>query len=183
MYSFLLPLLAQAAAIAPAPDPAPIPDLEELRGEIIARDSALFWAAFENCDPAALEDLLTEDFRMFHDLAGLAVTGRASFIASLEEQCAARDPGGENEGYSNRRLSVPGSRIVRPLGDWGALEEGAHIFFEWRGANRGWVMTGGARYMHVWRWMPEERRLLLTESLSYDHGAAAEYPPAGIQMP
>lgn len=181
MFSFLLPLLAQAAALEPAP--APIPDLEELRAEIVARDSALFWAAFEDCDPTALEDLLTEDFRMLHDLAGLAVTDRASFIASLEEQCTARGPGGENEGYSNRRLSVPGSRIVRPLGDWGALEEGAHIFFEWGGADRGWVMTGGARYMHVWRWMPEEGRLRLTESLSYDHAAAAEYPPAGAQVP
>lgn len=181
MFSILLPLLAQAAALEPAPTPRP--DLEELRAEIAANDSALFWAAFEDCDPAALEDLLTEDFRMLHDLAGLAVTDRASFIASLEEQCTVRGPGGENEGYSNRRLSVPGSRIVRPLGDWGALEEGAHTFFEWRGADRGWVMTGGARYMHVWRWMPQEGRLRLTESLSYDHGAAPEYPPAGSQLP
>ena len=95
MFSFLIPLLAQAAALEPAP--APIPDLEELRTEIVARDSALFWAAFEDCDPTALEDLLTEDFRMLHDLAGLAVTDRASFIASLEEQCTARARSGGRE--------------------------------------------------------------------------------------
>lgn len=172
-----LALALQSAAPAPAPAPAPMPPLEEARRRIEARDARLFWAGFEGCDPAALEELLTPDFRMLHDRAGLAVSSRDHFVAMLTEQCAARAPGGENEGYRNRRLPVPGTRIVRLLGDWGVLEEGAHVFFEWGGEARGWVMVGGARYMHSWQWVPDEGVFRLSESLSYDHGAAAPYPP------
>lgn len=177
MFPTLLIALAAQAAAVPA-EPAPMPGEEETRRRIAERDAALFWAAFEGCDPPALEAILLPDFRMLHDLEGLAAASREDFVASFERQCAARAPGGENEGYRNRRLAVPGTRIVRPLGDWGALEEGAHAFYEWRGEERGWVMTGGARYMHSWQWMPEEGVFRLSESLSYDHGAAAPYPPA-----
>ena len=174
-----LALAVQAAA--PAAEAAPMPPLEETRRRIEARDAALFWAGFEGCDPAALQRLLTPDFRMLHDLGGLAVRSRDHFVAMLSEQCAARAPGGENPGYRNRRLPVPGTRIVRVLGDWGALEEGAHVFFEYSREQRGRVMTGGARYMHAWQWMPDEGVFRLSESLSYDHGPAPAYPPGDAQ--
>ena len=170
-------LALAAPAAAPAAEAAPMPPLAETRRRIEARDAELFWAGFEGCDPAALEGLLTADFRMLHDLGGLAVRSRDHFVAMLAEQCAARAPGGENAGYRNRRQLVPGTRIVRVLGDWGALEEGAHVFFEWSAAERGWAMVGGARYMHVWQWMPDEGVFRLSESLSYDHGSAPPYPP------
>lgn len=174
MLASLALLLAQPAA---AQSPAPIPPLDEASKQVIRQDAELFWAAFEGCDPQALEPLLTEDFRMLHDLGGLAVRDRASFITSMEEQCANREPGGQYEGYKNRRLAVPGSRTVTPLGEWGVLERGMHTFHEWRGEEKGWEQTGGARYIHVWQWMPEEGRFRLDESLSIDHGAAVPYPP------
>ena len=170
-------LLALQAAAAPPP----MPQGDELRARIASADAALFWAAFEGCDPAALEDLLLPDFRMLHDQSGLAVADRSGFIASLKTQCAERGPGGKNPGYKNRRLAVPGTRVVRRMGDWGALEEGAHAFYEWRGDSRGWEMVGGARYMHAWQWLPGEGRFRLSQSYSYDHGAASPYPPAGAR--
>ena len=178
MLTAALALLAAQAAATPA-STAPMPVGDAMRERIAERDAELFWAAFEGCKPAALRDILLPDFRMLHDQVGLAVADRASFIASLDEQCAARAPGGKNAGYRNRRLAVPGTRTVRRMGDWGALEEGAHAFYEWRGDRAGWEMVGGARYMHAWQWMGEEGRFRLSQSYSYDHGEARPYPPGG----
>jgi len=155
------PIMAQDAAI---------PDLEEAKAQIVAQDAALFDAAFEGCDPKALEGLLTVNYRMLHDLGGLVAQNRAGFVGMLSQQCAARAPGGPNAGYKNRRQLVPGSRVITPLGQWGMLERGWHTFHEWRGDDIGWVQTGGARYIHVWRWMPDETQFRLEESISVDHG-------------
>ena len=179
-------LLAQAVPAADASSgapsstsaaAAPMPTGAEMTARIEANDAALFWNFFEACDPAAAAPLLHEDFRMLHDLAGLAAASAEEFLAGEREQCDRRKPGGEDEGYRNRRLLVPGSRTIKQLGDWGALEEAHHTFHEWRGEEKGWVQTGGARYIHLWQWMPHEARFRLRESLSVDHAAAAPYPP------
>ncbi len=177
MLSAILLTLAQSAA------PAPIPSLEDAREQIIAQDAELFWNAFEGCNARGVEDVLTEDFRMIHDLGGLVSNDRDTFVAEIARQCALRAPGARNEGYKNRRLAVPGSRTVTQLGEWGVLERGMHTFHEWRGDETGWVQTGGARYIHVWEWMPGEARFRLKESLSVDHGPAAAYPPEGAANP
>ncbi|MDJ0641589.1 MAG: DUF4440 domain-containing protein [Erythrobacter sp.] len=165
-----------------APDavqPQPIPPIESAREQIAELDAKLFWAAFEGCQPHQLRGMLTEDFRMLHDLAGQPVSSRAAFIAGFEQQCAARAEGGANQGYKNRRLLVPGTRSVTPLGQWGVLERGYHTFHEWHGDDAGWVQTGGARYIHVWQWIDREGRFRLQESISVDHGSAIPYPPVG----
>ncbi|WP_370191014.1 DUF4440 domain-containing protein [Qipengyuania sp.] len=177
-------LLAQAPAAVPAASPAlqPMPGGEALEAQIAASDARLFWGFFEGCDPDAVAPLIHPDFRMLHDLAGEALSSAAQMLEQSRVECAKRAPGGENEGYRNRRLHVPGSRRVQALGTWGALEEGRHAFYEWRstlnGGAGGWELTGGARYIHVWQWMPGEGRFRLLESLSVDHGAALPYPPA-----
>lgn len=178
-FALFLAAALSAPAAAPAPQPAAMPTGEALAAQIADNDARLFWAVFEGCDAAALPDLLTPDYRMLHDKDGLAIPDRASFVAGVEKRCAERAPGGADAGYRNRRQIVPGSRTVRALGSWGALEEASHIFFEWNAKAARWDMVGGARYMHVWQWMPAEGRFRLSESLSYDHGAAAPYPPAG----
>ena len=172
-------ITAFALAAVAAQQGAPMPDYKQARRAIAEADAQLFWAGFEGCDPAAMEPLLLPEFSMVHDQGGLVADSRAAFIANLAEQCAARAPGGKNAGYANRRLPVPGTRIVRPLGQWGMLEEGAHTFFE-RDDEGAWQLTGGARYMHVWQWMPDEERFRLKSSISYDHGAAAPYPPSPL---
>lgn len=180
--------LAMAVAASPAAGGAALPEWQEVEKQIAANDAALFWAAFEGCEPEALEGLLADDFRMLHDIEGFAVPDRESFLEGMKGQCAARGEGGANAGYKNRRLLVPGSRRVTPLGKWGALERGHHTFHElrqrpagWYGADDpggpSWVQVGGAHYIHVWQWMPEEARFRLAESISVDHGAAPAYPP------
>ncbi|EDL49576.1 DUF4440 domain-containing protein [Erythrobacter sp. SD-21] len=172
-------LLAQAAASAPSDPPAPMPVGEDMTSRIETKDAKLFWGFFEGCDPDMVADLLHPDYRMVHDLVGLPHDSAADIIEQSREQCARRAPGGDAEGYRNRRLLVPGSRTIKQLGTWGALEEAHHTFHEWRGEEDGWVQTGGGRYLHIWQWMPGEGRFRLLESLSLDHGAAPQYPPAG----
>ena len=196
MLAFAAFLLAQAAPLPDAPAPAApatateMPTGTQMVAQIEANDAKLFWAFFEGCDPDSVADLVHPDFRMIHDLAGLPLASGADMIEQSREQCAAREPGGENEGYRNRRLLVPGSRTIEPLGTWGVLEEGHHTFHELRQRPAGaygpddpggptWVQTGGGRYLHVWQWMPEEGRFRLLESLSIDHGPAPQYPPDG----
>lgn len=168
----------------------PMPPMDQASTEIAASDAALFYAAFEACTPDVVENLVTEDFRMLHDLAGQIADNGGDFVGGLREECANRAPGGAMEGYTNRRLLVPGSRTITPLGEWGMLERGMHTFQELRQRPAGyygaedpggpsWVQTGGAHYIHVWKWMSEEGKFRLQESISVDHGEAPAYPPTG----
>jgi hypothetical protein len=163
----LMAAAVQATALQPAP---------ELERAVAAADARLFRAGFEGCEPERLAELLAPDFAMYHDRNGKVAGSGDAFVAIVAEQCEARAPGGANEGYRNRRELVPGSRIVRRMGDWGALEEASHVFYEWRAGGEGneahWQLVGGARYMHLWRWTPAGLRLLT--SYSYDHGGAEE---------
>ena len=167
--------MIEALLVAAAAQPVPLPPQPEMERAISLADARLFEAGFEACAPHRLEEVLAPDFAMYHDREGQVADSRAAFVALLAEQCAARAPGGDAEGYRNRRELVPGSRTIRRLGDWGALEEASHVFYEWRSAGGGeparWELVGGARYMHLWRWTGDGPRLLT--SYSYDHGAAA----------
>ena len=188
MLSALLLSLAQTAA------PVPAPSIEEAQDLIAARDAQLFYAAFEGCDPAQVGDVLAEDFRMIHDLGGEVATSRAQFVEEMERQCAAREPGGRNEGYKNRRLIVPGSVTVTPLGQWGVLQRGHHTFQELRMRPAGvygegdpggptWVQTGGAYFINVWQWNAARGVFEMQETISVDHDAAPAYPPADSSNP
>ncbi|MXP47620.1 DUF4440 domain-containing protein [Altererythrobacter luteolus] len=181
MLSILAAATLQASSPSASASAHAFPEETEMHERIRKADAQLFWAFFEGCDPALQAEVIHPDFRMVHDLEGLAIPNRDFMLEQASERCEARKPGGSSEGYSNRRLLVPGSRIIRRMGQWGALEQGQHTFHEWRADKDGdsgeWEMTGGARYMHVWQWMPEERRFRLLESLSYDHGATQPYPP------
>ncbi len=163
---FLLQTIEQAQMA----EPTPIPPLPEATERIASRDAELFHAAFEGCEPDTLSELVTEDFRMLHDLGGVVATSRDQFITMMEQQCAARAPGGANEGYKNRRLIVPGSVRVTPLGDWGVLQRGYHTFQEWRGEELGWVQTGGAHFINVWQWDAQGGVFRMQETISVDHG-------------
>lgn len=179
MISLALSVVLALTAAAPPADAAAarMPVGEALEARIAALDARLFWAFFEGCDPDGVAALLHPDYRMIHDQAGNPAASAAAMVAQARSECAKRAPGGANAGYANRRLLVPGSRRVRAMGEWGALEEGVHGFYEKRA--EGWELVGGARYMHLWQWMPGEGRFRLLESLSYDHDAAAPYPPEG----
>ena len=181
MLTTFLAFALQAAPADVAPPPlataAPMPAGTEVQQRIETADAKLFYAAFEGCTPGVLTDLMLPDYRMIHDIGGLVANNREAFVEAVRQGCVDRAPGGKNAGYKNRRLAVPGTRTIRRMGDWGVVENGDHVFFEWRGEEAGWKLVGGASYTHVWQWMPGEQKFRLSESISYDHGAALPYPP------
>lgn len=183
----LLALSLQSSPIAAA-ESLSMPNDTATQARIEAADAKLFYAAFEGCKPEVLNDLMLPNYRMIHDQGGLVADSRADFVEKIAQGCADRAPGGKNEGYRNRRLVVPGTRTVRRMGGWGVVENGDHVFFELRKRPAGslgeddtggaaWVMVGGASYTHVWQWIGRDDRFRLSESISYDHGAALPHPP------
>ncbi|MEL6707170.1 MAG: DUF4440 domain-containing protein [Pseudomonadota bacterium] len=183
MLTALALILANAqAAEPPTIDAAtaeghPIPSIEEAHFRIADIDTAMFYAAFEGCEPAKVREHITEDFRMVHDLGGIVADSGDGFAAMLEEGCKQREPGGPQERYKNRRLLVPGSDTVTPLGEWGVLHRGWHTFHEWRDKEQRWEIVGGGRFLNLYQWMPEEGRFRMQETLSLDHGAAKSHRP------
>lgn len=167
---------------------APIPSLDQATKQIGQRDAEMFWYAFEGCDASEVRARITDDFRMVHDQGGLVADNADAFAAMIDEECRKRAPDGPNSGYKNRRLLVPGSDSVTPLGQWGVLHRGFHTFHELRNRPAGvygegdpggptWVQTGGAYFINVWQWDGERGEFLMQETISVDHGAAASYPP------
>lgn len=162
------PALA-AAALALA-SPAPMPAGAALEEAIAARDAAFFATFFDRCAPDALAAMLDPEYRMLHDLDGVVAGSAEAFVSLYAERCAGyADP--DPERFQVARAHVPGSRIVRPIAGWGALEEGSHVFLERRGPGPQRIV-GGARYMHLWRWTGADFRLV--QSLSYDHEGARD---------
>jgi len=142
---------------------APIPSLEEAEAMIAERDAELFYEAFEGCDTEKLRTLFDDSYRMLHDIDGLIANSGDDFVGRIAEGCETKDP----SVYANRRQHVEGSRQVQMLGDWGAMEEGLHIFLESQNGGP-FEKVGRARYIHIWRWNGEA--FVLEETLSVDHG-------------
>ena len=189
MFTTLALLLAQSTPAAEAAAPPPIPPLAEAKEQVAAIDTAMFYYAFEGCDASKVRSHITEDFRMVHDQGGIIADNAEAFTALIGEDCDARAPGGKNEGYSSRRLLVPGSDSVTPLGQWGVLHRGMHTFQELRARPAGvfgkddpggpsWVTVGGARFLNIYQWMPEEGVFRMQETISIDHGSAKDPVPA-----
>ncbi len=188
MLSALALLLAQTPAVAP--QTAPMPELAEAKEQIAALDAEMFWYAFEGCDAGQVRARISDDFRMVHDQGGLVASDGDTFAAIIADSCAAREEGGRNEGYKNRRHLVPGTETITKLGDWGMLHRGQHTFHELRQRPAGtygqddpggptWVMTGGAAFINVWQWDAARGTFVMQETISIDHGGARPYPPEG----
>ncbi len=157
-----------AAAPTQVATSAEMPRGDALEAVIADHDARLFAILFSGCDPEGAAKMLDPDFAMVHDLGGLVADNAEKFIADYARECTKSQPGGEYASYAKRRAIVPGSRSVRPMGSWGAMEQAYHVFFEKNGDGPE-VMVGGAQYIHMWRWTGTEFRL--TRSYSYDHGS------------
>ncbi len=145
----------------------PIPPLEEARIMIAEHDRQLFDAAY-GCQLEMLPALVHPDLRMVHDQGGLIDETGESFIEGFTELC-----GRLNEaGVVRRRTALPGTREITLLGEWGILEQGSHSFDFRRPSDEEWRTSGTARYVHVWRWMPEEGRFRLWNVISFAHESA-----------
>jgi len=159
----LLTALLAALALQTA-----IPDQPVLTETLRARDAELFHVMFDECDPAALADLVTEDMEFYHDKGG-AMMGRAVFVEDYRKGCEAkRAP----DAYRSRRVLVPESFKVQAIPGFGAVAEGEHLFYERQGEGPQ-HLVGRARFAVVWK-LDADGQWRMARALSLDHAAASE---------
>ncbi|HYM19858.1 MAG TPA: nuclear transport factor 2 family protein [Candidatus Kapabacteria bacterium] len=129
-----------------------------------SNDSLLFNVGFNTADTSQFEDLLSDNFEMYHDEAGIIPSKRA-LIASIKNL-------GKMD-YKPRRKLVEGSLEVFQLMKngilYGAIQTGEHQFY---GIEKGKpeYLTSKARFTHVW--LLENGKWKLSKALSYDHEQA-----------
>ena len=138
----------------------------ELHMLLKEKDSALFDAAFNSCDPETMENLFTEDFEFYHDKGGYT-SGRDVFMNTVRENCSNRNPDGPQP---SKRILLENSLQVFPLYDqgelYGAIQHGIHRF-EFLNDNNEYQRGDTAKFTHVW--ILEEGNWRIKRELSYDH--------------
>ncbi|GGD58488.1 nuclear transport factor 2 family protein [Muriicola marianensis] len=136
------------------------------------KDSLLFRAAFDTCDPATMASLFSEDFEFYHDKAGLT-EGKQVFLSPMYTRCQEK---GESWVQPSKRILIEGSLAVFPLrnnGDlYGAIQQGQHRF-EFLNENREYQQGDIARFIHLW--VLENGQWKIKRELSYDHQPAETY--------
>lgn len=118
--------------------------------------------------------MLTPDFEMYHDRDGVVATSADAFVRDYARSCRERRA---SDAWRSRRELVPASLRVDPVPGFGAIEDGEHLFYEWRGAAQGSEdqagrLVGSARFTQLWRLTPDGWRL--ARVFSFAHGPAGE---------
>lgn len=120
---------------------------------IESMDRELF-AAFNACNLKKLESFFAPNLEFYHDKGGVTWT-RARFIADVKKNVCGKF----------RRELVAGSMEVWPLGNYGAVYSGSHVFCK-TGATG---CEGIGRFMHIWE--HKRGQWKITRVISYDHRA------------
>lgn len=158
-------LVALSLALA-APGTAALPQGAALTDAVRARDAEFFALAFTGCDPARLRGMLTADFEMYHDRDGLVARSARDFVADYGRSCRERRA---PNAWRSRRELVAESLNVHPVPGYGAIEDGAHLFYERQGDGPE-RLAGRARFTQLWALTPDGWRL--ARVFSYAHEAA-----------
>ncbi len=164
LLALALALPGQDAASTPA---VTVPSEPALSTAIADRDTVLFRVMFDDCDPAALADLVTDDIEFYHDRGGLMST-RTAFVADYQKGCEAKKA---PDAFRSRRELVPGSMRVYAIPGAGAVEEGTHLFYERRGDGPE-KLVGRARFSMFWK-LDADGQWRLSRAFSIDHAAAS----------
>jgi len=170
----ILPTVLSAMILAQAPAASPqevvIPADPELATAIAARDDRLFTVMFEQCDPAALGDLVTGDMEFYHDKGGRM--DRQALLGDYARTCPAK---AEPDAWRSRRELVAGSMKVYAIPGFGAVEEGSHVFYERKGDGPE-TLVGRARFSILWKLEPDGQ-WRMARTFSIDHAAVTAARP------
>lgn len=127
---------------------------DPLYRRIEALDKAVF-DAFNRCDLEKLTSYFAPELEFYHDKGGVT-WGRDQFISDVKRNVCGKF----------RRELVAGTLEVWPVGDWGAVYSGSHMFCQFTAAR----CEGVGKFMHIWQNKAGEWRI--TRVISYDHRAA-----------
>ena len=157
-----MPLLALLAALALSPPVVEVPAQPALTQAIAARDTVLFDVMFAGCDPAALTNMVTDDMEFYHDKGGLMA--HDAFIADYAKSCVAKKA---PDAWRSRRELVAGTMKVYAIPGFGAVEEGAHVFYERKGDGPE-RLAGKARFSILWK-LGADGQWRMARTFSIDH--------------
>ncbi|HEX8622258.1 MAG TPA: nuclear transport factor 2 family protein [Allosphingosinicella sp.] len=164
--NLLLALAAAFQAGAPAP-PVALPEGSALTEQIAARDSEFFSLFFEGCDPARVRAMIADDIEMYHDKGGFVWRGADGVIADYTKSCEERK---KPDAWRSRRELVRESLRVDPVPGHGAIEDGAHVFYERKGEGPE-RLAGRARFTQLWT-LGADGRWRLARIFSFAHEKA-----------
>lgn len=146
-------LLTATTFAQPAAKPA-AQNEDPLYRRIEALDKAVF-DAFNRCDLEKLAGYFAPELEFYHDKGGVT-WGRDQFISDVKRNVCGKF----------RRELVAGTLEVWPLGEWGAVYSGSHMFCQFTGTR----CEGIGKFMHIWQ--NKESVWRITRVISYDHRAA-----------
>jgi hypothetical protein len=128
-----------------------------LAEQIFYLDSILF-SAFNNCDLEKFASLLDDNLEFYDDRQGLN-TSKDAELQSLQNRCS-------NRSVKMRRVVVRESLQVYPLGNFGAVQMGEHLFYE--SSNGGAEqLRGKAYFVHIWK--NTKGKWTISRIISYAH--------------
>ncbi|MGG5209825.1 serine hydrolase [Chryseobacterium sp. MIQD13] len=137
---------------------------DNLYTTIPAKDSLLFSVGFNTCNIKQYENLLSENLKFYHDKDG--ISDKAKFLNDLTNGLC-KNP----KIRQVKRVLIKKSTEISPLYKngalYGAVQNGAHLFYESPGSKPGF-----AKFTNVWEL--ENGDWKLTTSLSFDHQTATE---------
>ncbi|MEL6143347.1 MAG: nuclear transport factor 2 family protein, partial [Bacteroidota bacterium] len=125
---------------------------------------SIFWEAYNNCDISTFATFIADDMEFYHDKAGITEGGEVLLAGVRKGLCGEGEP-------RLRREEVSGTVSVFPMGDYGAIISGEHLFYVTIPGKEEFL-DGRARFFHLWRYQNGEWRM--TRVMSYDHGPASK---------
>lgn len=131
----------------------------ELYNTILKLDST-FFKALNECDLKKYESFLAFDYEFYHDKQGLTVS-KASEMESMSLFC-----GEQRERQQIKRELIKESLEVYPIANYGAIENGEHIFHLVIDENTSKPVSK-AKFTCIWRFDNNEWKLART--ISYNH--------------
>ena len=117
--------------------PAYHPESAALQDTVEMLDS-LFFDAYNNCKLDVLENLISDEIEFYHDRGGLS-TSKSGLVTSLKNNIC---------GKVKREL-LAGSIEAYPIPNFGAVQMGAHRFYNFSEADPG--PSRYAKFVHTWK--------------------------------
>ena len=116
--------------------PAYVPESQGLHDTIARMDSLLF-DSYNNCKLDVFESLIDEDLEFYHDRGGLS-TSKPGLVEAIKNNICNRV----------KRELLPGSIEVYPIPGYGAVEMGAHRFYNNEEKERG--PSRYSKFVQIW---------------------------------
>ena len=116
--------------------PAYMPESKGLHDTIVMMDSLLF-DSYNNCKLDVFESLISEDLEFYHDRGGLS-TSKPGLVEAIKNNIC---------GKVTREL-LKGSIEVYPIPNFGAVEMGAHRFYNNQEKERG--PSRFSKFVQIW---------------------------------